>query len=154
MQGLHNEPVLFKGQSISKCPFGVFKSPKKPTKYFPRFLPQPLKRGKIKKIRALYTANWTTFFHYFFDLTSFQRLGQKSSQKFPCFFGRFGDTKKDISKLTDLQRDFRRRQLAYQSCRLLYHACTSDMTLCLLINLEFCTRELELLTFLFSYHEV
>ena len=28
-----------KGHLISKCPFGVFKSPKKPTKYFPRFLP-------------------------------------------------------------------------------------------------------------------
>ena len=29
----------FKGQLISKCPFGVFKFPKKPTKFFPRFLP-------------------------------------------------------------------------------------------------------------------
>ena len=28
-----------KGQSISKCPFGVFKSSKKPTKFFPGFLP-------------------------------------------------------------------------------------------------------------------
>ena len=28
-----------KGQLISKCPFGVFKSPKKPTKFFPGFLP-------------------------------------------------------------------------------------------------------------------
>ena len=28
-----------KGQLISKCPFGVFKSPKKPTKLFPGFLP-------------------------------------------------------------------------------------------------------------------
>ena len=28
-----------KGQLISKCPFGVFKSPKRPTKYFPGFLP-------------------------------------------------------------------------------------------------------------------
>ena len=38
-----------KGQLISKCPFGVFKSPKKSTKFFPGFLPQPLKRGQIKK---------------------------------------------------------------------------------------------------------
>ena len=38
-----------KGQLISKCPFGVFKSPKKPTKNFPGFLPQPLKRGQIKQ---------------------------------------------------------------------------------------------------------
>ena len=28
-----------KGQLISKCPFGVFKSTKKPTKFFPGFLP-------------------------------------------------------------------------------------------------------------------
>ena len=28
-----------KGQLISKCPFGVFKSPKKTTKFFPVFLP-------------------------------------------------------------------------------------------------------------------
>ena len=29
----------FKGQLILKCPFGVFKSPKKPTNFFPGFLP-------------------------------------------------------------------------------------------------------------------
>ena len=28
-----------KGQLILKCPYGVFKSPKKPTKFFPGFLP-------------------------------------------------------------------------------------------------------------------
>jgi hypothetical protein len=44
-----------KGQLILKCPFGVFKSSKKPTKFFPGFLPGPIKRGKIKKIMALYT---------------------------------------------------------------------------------------------------
>ena len=32
-------PPLPKGQLISKCPFGVFKSSKKPTKIFPGFLP-------------------------------------------------------------------------------------------------------------------
>ena len=31
--------TLCKGQLISKCSFGVFKSPKKPTKFFPGFLP-------------------------------------------------------------------------------------------------------------------
>ena len=31
--------VVTKGQLISNCPFGVFKSPKKPTKFFPEFLP-------------------------------------------------------------------------------------------------------------------
>ena len=30
--------VETKGQLISKCPFGVFKSPKKPRKFFPGFL--------------------------------------------------------------------------------------------------------------------
>ena len=35
-----------KGQLISKCPFGVFKSPKKPTIFVPGFLPQPLKIGQ------------------------------------------------------------------------------------------------------------
>ena len=43
------EEVTAKGQLISKCPFGVFKSSKKPTKFFPGFLPLPLKRGQIKK---------------------------------------------------------------------------------------------------------
>ena len=32
-------PDPCKGQLILKCPFGVFKSPKKPTKFFPGFLP-------------------------------------------------------------------------------------------------------------------
>ena len=31
--------LVIKGQLISKCPFGVFKSSKKPTKFFPGFLP-------------------------------------------------------------------------------------------------------------------
>ena len=39
-----------KGQLISKCPFGGFKSSKKPTKSFPGFLPWPLLRGQIKKV--------------------------------------------------------------------------------------------------------
>ena len=42
-----------KGQLISKCPFGVFKSSKKRKNKFPGFLPQPLKRGQIKKILSL-----------------------------------------------------------------------------------------------------
>ena len=31
--------IACKGQLILKCPFGVFKSSKKPTKFFPGFLP-------------------------------------------------------------------------------------------------------------------
>ena len=42
--------TLIKGQLISKCPFGVFKSLKKPTKFLPEFPPYPLKRGEIKKV--------------------------------------------------------------------------------------------------------
>ena len=45
-----------KGQLILKCPFGVFKSPKTPTKFFLGFLPLPLKRGQIK-------INKVTFYH-------------------------------------------------------------------------------------------
>ena len=52
-----------KGQLISKCPFGVIKSPpQKPTKFLSGFLPYSLKRGQIRKIRALYTTNWTILF--------------------------------------------------------------------------------------------
>jgi hypothetical protein len=39
-----------KGQLISKCPLGVKTSSKKPTNFFPGFLPYPLKRGQIKKV--------------------------------------------------------------------------------------------------------
>ena len=39
---------IAKGQLISKCRFGVFKSPKKPMKFFPESLPS-LKGGQIKK---------------------------------------------------------------------------------------------------------
>ena len=34
-----SKDLYTKGQLISKCPYGVFKSPKKPTKIFPGFLP-------------------------------------------------------------------------------------------------------------------
>ena len=49
-EGQQNNTVCStKGQLISKCSFDVFKSPKKPTKEIPGFLPEPLKRGQIKK---------------------------------------------------------------------------------------------------------
>ena len=38
--------IIPKDQLISKCPFGVFKSPKEPTNFFQDF---SLKRGQIKK---------------------------------------------------------------------------------------------------------
>ena len=40
---------LVKGQLISKYPFGVIVCTKIPTKFFPGFLPWPLKRRQIKK---------------------------------------------------------------------------------------------------------
>ena len=47
-RGKFNLPI--KGQLISKCPFGVFKSSKKkPTKILPGFLPWPVKEVKSKK---------------------------------------------------------------------------------------------------------
>ena len=46
-----------KGQLILKCPSDVFKSPKKPIKFFLGFPTYPKKRGQIKKIRALFTTN-------------------------------------------------------------------------------------------------
>ena len=41
--------IRSKGQLMSKCPFGVIVSTKKPTKFLQGFLPYPLKRGGIKK---------------------------------------------------------------------------------------------------------
>ena len=55
-------PTLSEGQLISKCPFCVFKSTKTSSNLYPGFLQEPLKRGTIKKIRALYTANWRILF--------------------------------------------------------------------------------------------
>ena len=46
-----------KGQLISKGLFDAIVSTKKPTIFFKEFLPQPLKRGQIKKIKALYCTN-------------------------------------------------------------------------------------------------
>ena len=48
----HLFAVVAKGQLISKCPFGVFKSPKKPTIFFKDFCSRyvlSLKRSQIKK---------------------------------------------------------------------------------------------------------
>ena len=46
-----------KGQIISECPYEIIVYPKIATKKFPRFLPWPLRRGQIKKIKALYYTN-------------------------------------------------------------------------------------------------
>ena len=58
-----------KGHLISKCPFGAFKSTKKPTKFL---------YGSLIS----------------FDSTTFKTLGQNSLQTFCWFFGRFEDTKR------------------------------------------------------------
>ena len=46
-----------KGQIISECPYEIIVYPKIATKKFPRFLPWPLRRDQIKKIKALYYTN-------------------------------------------------------------------------------------------------
>ena len=43
------DPKGSKGQLISKCPSGVFKSPKKPTNFFPEFLPLASKKRSNQK---------------------------------------------------------------------------------------------------------
>ena len=48
---------VHKGQIISECPYEKIVYPKIATKKFPRFLPWPLRRGQIKKIKALYYTN-------------------------------------------------------------------------------------------------
>ena len=48
-----------KGQLISKCLYSVIVSTKKPTNSFRGFL--PLTRSQMKKIKALYYANWALF---------------------------------------------------------------------------------------------
>ena len=50
-----------KGQIISECPYEIIVSPIRATKKIPRFLPWPLRRGQIKKIKALYYTNWGLF---------------------------------------------------------------------------------------------
>jgi len=49
----NNNPHSFKGQIISECPYEKIVYPKIATKKFPRFLSWPLRRGHIKKIKAL-----------------------------------------------------------------------------------------------------
>ena len=46
-----------KGQIISECPYEIIVYPKIATKKIPRFLSWPLRRGQIKKIKALYYTN-------------------------------------------------------------------------------------------------
>jgi hypothetical protein len=48
---------VVKDQLILKCPFGVFKSPKKTKDIFSRISALASKKVQIKKVRALFTAN-------------------------------------------------------------------------------------------------
>ena len=82
-----------KGQLISKGNFSVFKSTKKPTKYF---LMISALASKMSQKNANYYSNANKGVSnimkclYFFE---FIHLGQKSLNKFRCLFGRFEDTK-------------------------------------------------------------
>ena len=99
---------ISKGQLISKCPFGVFKSPKKPTNFFPGFLPW----GQIKKIRTLYTPNLRILFwlSYTTFLIWFVRGYGRNPWKSSLFFwvggggggGKIWRHQKDILKSNDL----------------------------------------------------
>ena len=75
-----------KGQLISKCPFGVFKSTKKSTKLLSGFLPKPLKRGQIKNYAAncmiLLRLFYTNFLFDFFLEARVEIL-----TKISCFLG-------------------------------------------------------------------
>ena len=50
-----DKTVIPKGQIISECPYKIIVWTKIPT------LPQPLRRGQIKKIKALYYTNQGLF---------------------------------------------------------------------------------------------
>ena len=50
-----------KGQIVSECPYEKIVCPKIATKKIPRFLPYPLRRGQIKKIKSLYYTNSWSF---------------------------------------------------------------------------------------------
>ena len=53
---------IVKGPLILKCPFGVFKSPKKKRKKKSKISALAFKKRSNKKIRALYTDNWRILF--------------------------------------------------------------------------------------------
>ena len=80
--------LAFCGKNWEKCPFGIFKSPKKPTKIFPGFLPKPLKKGQIKKIQALLLILTPLFW---FDLILKARA--EILKKIRWLLGRFEHTK-------------------------------------------------------------
>ena len=76
------------GEITTKGPYEMIVSSKIPTKLFPGFLPQNLKSGQIKKIKALYYVkqpliinqrlfNTIKIYFYFSDGTNFQILEQK-----------------------------------------------------------------------------
>ena len=55
MESVHEEnkpnthdSATVKGQIISECPYEIIVYPKIATKKFPRFVPQPIRRGQIK----------------------------------------------------------------------------------------------------------
>ena len=55
---------FLKGQIISECPYEKIVYPKIATKKFQRFLSWPLRRGQIKKIKALYYINWGIYLFF------------------------------------------------------------------------------------------
>ena len=66
---------ISKCQLISKCPYGVFKSPKKTNEIFSRISAQASKKRSNQKNKGTLYHKLEDFIltllHYFFDLTSF-----------------------------------------------------------------------------------
>ena len=67
VSNVFEHPCRAKGQLISKCPFGVFKSPKKPTNIFSGFLSQPLEvksKKQCKRARCWVAAHMCVISHF------------------------------------------------------------------------------------------
>ena len=94
--------LVNKGQLSSKCPFSVFKSHRNQCNFLRISALASKKRSNQKSsvreskskppIGGIKCA-------YFFDLTSFNRLRQKSLQKIRWFYGQIEDTKRTFRNL-------------------------------------------------------
>ena len=101
---LYQQFWTYKGQLILKCPFVVNKLTQKIRNFCNDFCPSLLKGVKSKQLGHfipplddfILTLLYTIFFFFFY------RPGEKFLQKFRWFFGRFEDSKRSFSKLTDL----------------------------------------------------
>jgi hypothetical protein len=101
----YSKNLSWAGQHAEKSQNSVFLGKRKYTRKLSGFLPKPLKRGQIKKIRALYTVIGGFYFYYlkllfWFDL--FLEARAEILEKIPLVFWEIWRHQKDILKLTDL----------------------------------------------------